>query len=204
MINDLSQDVATLFRVLQRHYQALMDMLKWQLTSRVEFERLAAQDPGTLTDLERAARFLYVQRLSFGGKVSGRTFGVAPSQPARFDITRLGALLEAVHERLAGVWIECLPWEQFIPRWDREGTLFYIDPPYFGTEDYYGWGMFERADFEQLVTTLKALRGQFVLSLNDVPEIREMFAWASIEAVGTTYHVGERSTAAAELIIRSP
>jgi DNA adenine methylase len=81
-----------------------------------------------------------------------------------------------VHERLAGVWIECLPWQEFIPRWDRDGTLFYVDPPYFGTEDYYGWGMFERADFERLVATLKALRGQFVLSLNVVPEIREMFA----------------------------
>ncbi len=50
-INDLNRDVAGFFRVLQRHYQALMDMLKWQVTSRAEFERLAGQDPATLTDL---------------------------------------------------------------------------------------------------------------------------------------------------------
>src|SRR6202000_1901689 len=75
-INDMSRDVAGLFRILQRHYQAFMDMLKWQGTRRGEFQRLAAQDPDTLTDLERAARFLYLQRLSFGGKVAGRTFGV--------------------------------------------------------------------------------------------------------------------------------
>ncbi len=41
-INDASQDVATFFRVLQRHYQAFLDMLKWQVTSRAEFARLAA------------------------------------------------------------------------------------------------------------------------------------------------------------------
>jgi DNA adenine methylase len=203
-INDLSQDVATLFRILQRHYQALMDMLKWQLASRAEFERLLAQDPATLTDLERAARFLYVQRLGFGGKVAGRTFGVAPTQPARFDVTRLGALLEAAHERLAGVWIECLPWQEFIRRWDREGMLFYVDPPYHGSEHYYGRGMFDRSDFEALSAALKGLRGHFVLSLNDVPEIRETFAWARVEGAETTYFVGDRPRAAAELIIRSP
>ena len=55
VINDLSRDVANLFRILQRHYQAFLDMLKWQVASRAEFERLMATDPDTLTDLERAA-----------------------------------------------------------------------------------------------------------------------------------------------------
>lgn len=129
-INDLSKDVATFFRVLQRHYQALLDMLKWQITSRAEFRRLAEQDPDTLTDLERAARFLYLQRLTFGGKVASRIFGIDSGGPARFDITRIGPVLEEAHERLAGVWIECLPYAEFIRRWDRPGTLFYCDPPY--------------------------------------------------------------------------
>jgi DNA adenine methylase len=76
VINDWSEDVATFFRILQRHYVPFMDMLRWQVTSRAGFERLRRQDPSTLTDLERAARFLYLQKLSFGGKVSGRVFGV--------------------------------------------------------------------------------------------------------------------------------
>ena len=42
VINDISADVVVLFRVLQRHYVALMDMLRWQLTSREEFGRLLA------------------------------------------------------------------------------------------------------------------------------------------------------------------
>ena len=84
-----------------------METLKFQITSRAEFERLAAAD--TLTDLERAARFLYLQRLGFGGKVAGRSFGVDSSGPSRFDVTRLGPVLEEIHSRLAGVVIECLP-----------------------------------------------------------------------------------------------
>ncbi len=75
-INDISGDVANLFRILQRHYPQFMETLRFQITSRREYERLVKVDPSTLTDLERAARFLYLQRLAFGGKVSGRNFGV--------------------------------------------------------------------------------------------------------------------------------
>lgn len=202
-INDLSRDVATTFRILQRHYQAFMDMMRWQLASRAEFDRLRSQDPDTLTDLERAARFLVLQRLAFGGKVEGRSFGVATTQPARLDVRKLGPLLEAVHERLAGVWIECLPWRTFLERWDRPETLFYLDPPYWGAEHYYGRDAFQRSDFEVLAEALKGLRGRFILSLNDVPEVRELFGWASIEPVELTYFLPAKGGKAGsrELII---
>src|SRR3954470_11964895 len=77
VINDRKGEVANLFRILQRHYPQFMDTLKFQITSRREFERLKVCDPATLTDLERAARFIYLQKLAFGGKVSGQNFGVS-------------------------------------------------------------------------------------------------------------------------------
>jgi DNA adenine methylase len=121
-INDISGDVATLFRVLHRHYQALMDMLRWQLTSREQFQRLCQANAESLTDLERAARFLYPQRTAFGGQVEGRNFGVSPAMPGRFDVAKLGAALEAIHERLSGVNIERLPYAELIARYDRPAT----------------------------------------------------------------------------------
>jgi DNA adenine methylase len=195
VINDASRDVATLFRVLQRHYVPLMDMLRWQLTSRAEFERLRAAAPDTLTDLERAARFLYLQRTAFGGKVSGRNFGVSPAAPGRFDVTKLGPMLEAVHERLAGVVIECLDWPELLRRYDRPGTLFYLDPPYWGCETDYGDGVFARADFERLAEALSALRGPWLLSLNDVPAVRRIFARFSIETVEVSYSISGQHAA---------
>lgn len=202
VINDISADVATTFRVLQRHYEALMDMLRWQLTSRAEFQRLLAMRADTLTDLERAARFLYVQRTAFGGKVAGRTFGVSHHTPGRFDVTKLAALLEAVHERLAGVVIERLPWPELLARYDRPGTLFYLDPPYWGCEGDYGDGVFAPADFTAMAAQLAGLRGRFVLSLNDVPEVRAIFGAFAIEAVATTYSVSNRGTVrAGEVLI---
>jgi DNA adenine methylase len=194
--------VATFFRVLQRHYTAFMDMLRYQVASRREFERLKASDPATLTDLERAARFLYLQRLAFGGKVAGRNFGVSVGLTSRFNVTKLASTLEDIHERLAGVVIESLRWQDFVRRYDRPGTLFYLDPPYFGSEGDYGADMFGRDQFAEMADVLRGIEGRFILSINDAPEIRAIFAAFSIEAVKTTYSLsGGGGQVAGELII---
>ena len=205
VINDLNQDVANLFRVLQRHYVALMDMLRWQVTSRAVFERLLRTAPDSLTDLERAARFLYLQRTAFGGKVTGQNFGVSPGLPGRFDVAKLGTILEAVHERLAGVVIERLAWEELIRRYDRAGTLFYLDPPYWGCEDDYGQGLFKPADFERMAEMLASLKGRFLLSINDTPEVRKVFRRFRVEGVPTTYTIGTApAKGVRELLISGP
>jgi DNA adenine methylase len=204
VINDISGDVATFFRILQRHYQPFMDLLRWRLTGRAEFERLLATDPATLTDLERAARFLYLQRTAFGGKVAGRSFGVAVGRPGRFDVARLATVLDELHDRLSGVIIERLPYAELIDRYDSPGTLFYLDPPYWGSEDDYGAGVFGRDDFSALATQLAGIAGRFILSVNDVPDTRQAFAGFEIEGVELTYTiVAGKASPAKEIIVSS-
>lgn len=205
VVNDVSRDVTTLFRILQRHYPQFMDTLKFQVTSRREFERLAACDPATLTDLERAARFLYLQRLAFGGKVTGRNFGVETSSGAGFNVSRLGPLLEEIHERLSGVIIECLTWSDFVDRYDLIDTLFFLDPPYWGTEGEYGAGVFARADFPRVADRLASIKGRFLLTVNDLPQTREVFSRFVIEPVTTRYTVaGGAGKTAAEILVMGP
>lgn len=187
--------MANLFRILQRHYPQFLDTLRFQLTTRAEFQRLIKTDPDTLTDLERAARFLYVQRTNFGGKVRGKTFGVSKERPARFNLVTLEPDLEELHSRLSGVVIECLDYAAFITRYDGPGTLFYLDPPYWGCEDDYGKEMFSRDEFAKMADQLKAIKGRFLLSVNDVPEIRELFSGFQIDAVETTYSIAHTKTA---------
>lgn len=203
VINDAGRDVANLFRILQRHYPQFLDTLRFQLTTRAEFNRLADTRPDTLTDLERAARFLYLQRTAFGANPSGHNFGVNVGRSARFNLTTLEPMLEDLHARLAGVVIECLDFEDFIRRYDSAGTLFYLDPPYWGSEGYYGKALFSRTDFQRLADQLAQIKGDWLLSINDVPEIREIFAFARIEEVTTTYTVSSKgANKAAELLIR--
>ena len=200
--NDVSGDVAPFFRVLQEHFPYFIDMLRFRVASRAEFERLRALPGERLTDLQRAARFLYLQRLAFGGRVNGRTFGVDVTQGARFNISKLEPMLADIHERLAGVVIEQLAFGEFIRRYDRPGTLFYLDPPYWGCEDDYGPDVFARADFEALAVQLAGIRGRFLLSLNDTPGVREVFGAFKMDEVETTYTVGAKgANKASELLI---
>lgn len=202
IINDVSGEVVNLFRVVQRHAGALEESFRFNLTSRNTFARLQATDPSTLTDIERAARFLYLQRAAFGGKVAGRNFGVSPLESAAVDRRKLAPLIASLAERLAGVVIENLPYGDFLDRYDRPGVLFYLDPPYYGSEDDYGAGVFPRAEFARLAAQLGALKGAFLLSINDTPEIRRLFAAFPMEELRLRYTIGrEASTEAAELLI---
>ncbi len=205
VINDINGDVANLFRILQRHYPQFMETLRFQITSRREFDRLSRTDASTLTDLERAARFLYLQRLAFGGKVRGQNFGVS-MQGGRFNLLKLAPQLEEIHERMAGVVIENLPWRAFIERYDRPGMLFYLDPPYWGSEDDYGKDAFSRAEFAELADVLGRIKGRFILSLNAVQGVYETFQNFAIEEVDCTYSVAGRGhgKAVKEVIIESP
>ena len=203
IINDWSEDVSTFFRVVQHHYVAFLDYMRHQVTSRAGFDKLLRLDPASLTDLQRSARFLYLQRLAFGGKVRGQNFGVIVDGPARFDVTKLGPLIDAVHERLAGVVIERLDWSAFIARYDRPGTLFYLDPPYYGCEGDYGTDLFDRSQFEAMAMQLAGIEGRFLLSLNDHPEVRRIFAGFTIEDEAVRYTLGGmgKSREFGELII---
>lgn len=202
IINDRSRDVATFFRVLQRHYQAFLDMIRWQLASRADWERLRATDADTLTDMERAARFYYLQKLVYGGNVKLSSFGVDHGNPSGFNVLQIAEDVARIHERLAGAIIECLDFEDFIERYDRPETLFYLDPPYWGSEGDYGKALFSRADFARLAAVLGRIKGNFLLSINDTEGVREIFGAFHLEEVRLKYNIARRSsTPAAELII---
>lgn len=202
IINDFSGDVANLFRVIRRHYEPFVDELRWLIAGRSEFERQRAMDPSTLTDIERAVRFLFLQRLAFGGRVVARTFGVRRDQDSRFHLARLRAELKALRDRLAAVTIEQLDYADVIRRYDGPRALFYLDPPY---DETTGYGIdFGRDHYRAMAAQLAGLRGQFVMSINATDFIRDTFAAFDIEEVGTTWTVsGGPPQRVTELIIRN-
>lgn len=203
IINDLSKDVSNFFRVVQRHPEELIAHLRLKVASYDEFYRLKAIPPDSLTDIERAARFIYIQKLAFGGKAVGNDFGMTTTGNARFSTEQVLPAIERLHKRLNKVQIQCLDWKRFIERVDRKHTLFYLDPPYFGHEDDYGKGMFEQSQFEAMANILDNIKGKFILSINDKPEIRACFADFHQKQVGLTYTAGgnDKLKPVTELII---
>lgn len=192
-INDYNGEVHNLFLILREHKTELLGLLHCQITSRIEFGRLLNQNPSSLTDLQRAARFIYLQKTAFGGKISRQSFGTSKERSGFFNVTKLVRLIERAGKRLSGVTLERLSFEEFMPRYDSAGTLFYIDPPYYTNENDYGKDLFKRSDFEVLNELLTTLKGRFILSLNDRPEVRQIFKSFDIESVNVTYTIAAKN-----------
>lgn len=191
IINDINGELVNLYRIVRRYPNTLYKETEFMFASRQEFERQLKTQPETLTDIERAARFLYLQNQAFGGKVTGQSFGVSIDRPARFDFVKLNDRIRAVGERLVSVTIERQDFETFIKRYDTKDTLFYLDPPYWGNETDYGKGVFTRADFERLRDCLTGIKGRFILSLNDTPQVKELFKNFTIEQTDVTYSISK-------------
>lgn len=188
VLNDINRNIITLYRVIQNHLEEFIRYFKWMLVARDEFERLKAVNPDTLTDIQRAARFYYLQQSCFGGRMDEHpSFGYAAVRGPKLNLLRIEEHLSAAHLRLARVYIECLPYHEVIRRYDKPTTVYYLDPPYWDCEKYYGKGIFCKEDFLVLKDLLKGIQGKFILSLNDKPEVRELFSGFNVEEVKVNY-----------------
>ena len=192
VLNDVNGDMVNLYRVVQHHMEEFLRHFKWALTSREIYGWAKATPPATLTDIQRAARFFYLQKNGFGGKVEGQTFGTATTSKSRLNLLRLEEDLSAAHLRLHQVTIERLDWQQCFERYDRPHTLFYLDPPYWGTEGYgVGFGLDQ---YDQMADRLRTMKGKAVISVNDIPEMREAFKGLTIKRLTTKYTGGGTAT----------
>uniref|UniRef100_UPI001AD894A2 DNA adenine methylase n=1 Tax=Rahnella sp. ChDrAdgB13 TaxID=1850581 RepID=UPI001AD894A2 len=200
VLNDINSDIVNLYRVIQNHLEEFLRQFKWALTSREIFKWLNDTPTITLTDIQRAARFYYLQKLSFGAKAEGRTFGVSPTRPTRLNILRIEEDLSEAWLRLQHATLEHLDWQSCIQRYDRPGTLFYLDPPYWKT---HGYGVpFGIEQYQAMAELARTIKGKMIISVNDRPEMREAFDGLQISTISTTYSVGSNNGhKAAELII---
>jgi DNA adenine methylase len=188
VLNDVNGDLVSLYRVVQHHLDEFVRQFRWALTSRQLYAWLQETRPETLTDIQRAARFFYLQKCGFGGKVEGQTFGTATTAPSRLNLLRIEEDLSAVHLRLHQVFIEHLDWVNCIERYDRPHTLFYLDPPYWGTE---GYGVdFGLEQYDRMAELLRTIKGKAAVSVNDIPEMRQAFKGLVMKRLAIKYTVG--------------
>lgn len=193
--NDVNGQLVNLFRVVKYHPDALQKELEWTLMSREIFFD-AIQDMHGLTDIQRAAHFWIAIKESFG--TDCRSFGVHGR-----DMQKAVDFLQEASKRLNRVVIEHLDFGQLIKTYDRPGALFYLDPPYYNAEHYYP-DRFQPEDHTRLKTVLDHIKGRFVLSYNDCPEIRELYGgYTMIEVDRMDNLVMSRSRRYKELIIKN-
>lgn len=204
VINDINSDVFNLFNVLKYHLEEFLKQFKFLICSRETFKNELRREPDTLTDIQRAARFYYIHRMCFGGRMRNPSFGYAATEPPRLNLMRLEEEMTAAHIRLARVYVEKLDWSEIIRRYDRPGTFFYADPPYVGVEAVYDQAVFAPEDHAKLAEALGGIKGKFLLSQADTPEIRALYKGFTIESTSVRYTCGHsKRPLAREVLIRN-
>ncbi|QOK93382.1 DNA adenine methylase [Ralstonia pseudosolanacearum] len=201
VLNDINGDLVNLYRVVQHHLEEFVRQFKWALSSRQVFKWLQMTNPETLTDIQRAARFFYLQHHAFGGKVDGQSYGTATTAPM-VNLLRIEENLSAAHLRLASTNVENLSWQECLRRYDRPHTFFYMDPPYWQTE---GYGVpFGFENYLEMAELMRTCKGKVMVSINDHPDIRAAFAGHHMTELDIKYSLGQahgKAQASGELVI---
>jgi len=179
--NDFNPNLANLYRCVRDHPEPLCEELRYTLNSRTDFEHIrnVLKSKTVIPDIKRAAYFYQIIRQSYASGLD--SFGGQPKSMW----TNFPLIYEA-SKRLQTVVIENKDFEKLIKQYDRPTTMFYLDPPYYATEDYYEDVGFTKADHERLCKALLGIKGKFLLSYNDCPEIRKLYSKKGIMIESTT------------------
>ena len=132
VFNDFNGNLVNLYRCVREHPAELCRELTFVLNSREDFAyiRQLLHTKAVLPDIRRAAYFYQIIRQSYASGLD--SFGAQPHSMWK----NFPAIYEAAG-RLQSVIVENRDFEKLIAQYDHPDTMFYLDPPYLDTEDYY-------------------------------------------------------------------
>lgn len=170
VFNDFNGNLVNLYRCVREQPEALRDELRYMLNSRLDFEYMKGMlhSQAVLPDVRRAAYYYALIRYSYAAGTS--TFG---SQP--HAMWNNFPLIESAAGRLQKVVIENKDCVKLIRQYDRPESFFYCDPPYYNADQYYEAVSTDGFDHAGFADTLLGIKGKFLLSYNDCPEIRALY-----------------------------
>lgn len=170
VFNDFNGNLVNLYRCVREQPEALRNELRYMLNSRLDFEYMKGMlhSQAVLPDVRRAAYYYALIRYSYAAGTS--TFG---SQP--HAMWNNFPLIESAAGRLQKVVIENKDCVKLIRQYDRPESFFYCDPPYYNADQYYEAVFSDGFDHAGLADALLGIKGKFLLSYNDCPEIRALY-----------------------------
>ena len=180
-VNDYNKDIWNLFNVVKNKPEEFSRHFNFMVKSRFQFQLYNQQDPDKLNDVERAVRYYYLLRFSFGSKMLNPSFAThRDSKHNGIDFSNIHDLIYKVYDRIKSVCIENLDYAECIRRYDKDTTFFFIDPPYLNEgikkkkSRYYVYD-FNESKFKQLNEVLKSIRGKFLMTVQNEDFTRNLF-----------------------------
>jgi len=185
-ITDTNPELINTYRVVRDDVKALAQfLLAYRKDHNKEhYYKTRALHPNMLSDIERAARFIYLNKTCFNGLYrvnrSGQ-FNVpmgSYKDPTIFDIEELLSASQA----LQGVELEAQDFREVL-QWAQAGDFIYLDPPYaplsktssFTSYTEKSFGEREQEELSLLFRQLNNLGCKVMLSNSWVDSILEMY-----------------------------
>ena len=163
-----------------------------------------------LGDYDVAAKYVYILTQVFSGsKPETSSFIDLKGKYKSKYLTFRDKLLKPdwIEHFLKITHVENMDFAEVIKKYDSPNTYFYVDPPYWKTENYYSNHDFDRQDHERLSNSLISMEGKFSLSYYDFPLLSEWFpkdtyTWEKKEfAKAAAAKKGKTQTMGEELLI---
>jgi DNA adenine methylase len=191
VLNDVNDDLTNLYRVVQHHPEAFISQFTWTMSSRQVFKWLNDIPPESLTDIQHAARFYYLQQNCFGGRIEGRTLGSRTRSASELNVWRLKEILSTARRRLSRAYIEKLGWPVCISRYDQPYTFFYLDPPCWQSPGYGGPFSFEQ--HKRMASVIRAIEGRAIVTVNDQTCGKYLRGWILSVSKSSTRSAAQRT-----------
>ena len=171
--NDIDSDLVNLFLVIRDRRKEFVERFKLVLYSRGLYKRWF-DEPMPEDAVERAVRFYYIMRCSFGGNYGASWAFKRKAHKHAPDIfwSSIGKIEEIAY-RLKSAYIDALDFRICFRNWDTPETFFFCDPPYYGL-DYYRHN-FSEQDHRDLRGVLEKTEGRWLLTYGDHPEVRRLY-----------------------------
>lgn len=194
VVNDVHSELVNFYRIVKKHPECFIKEAQHSLYSREIYDVYRKIDTSYLTEIERAVRFFYMINIAFGSKWNG-VFGISKDSRASSVIHDMG-IIEEVHSRFRETYIEHLSYKDLIPKWDDKDSFFFCDPPYIDTAQYSN--VFTYTDHALLAKTLRAIKGKFMVTINDCATARKLYDGFNFKEVKVMYCVSKEEEARKE------
>lgn len=200
VINDIDNSLINMYRVFKEHPDEFVRCAFEVLYARHQFDYYRDIEPRFLTDIHKAIQTFYLIKTSFGSK--SKNFAIKSDERAIYNKNTIPTVINQSRERLMDTLIENRHYSKIFEYHDSKETFFYIDPPYYNHEEDYGKGIFSKDDHSKIFDYLNALKGNFLLSMNDNELYRELYKDYKIEEIETRYSVNAiKSKPVTEILI---
>ena len=199
IIADSNPELINAYKQIAEHVEDVIGLLSTYENSEEFFYKMRNLDWESLSEVEAAARFIYLNKTCFNGLYRVNKYGQFNVPYGKYKKPNIcdATTLRAASEVLRGATIICGDYIEVLQKYAKAGDFVFLDPPYIPVSEYadfkrYTKKQFDKEDHVTLAGVVHDLvsRGCYVLLTNsNHPLVYELYSVYPIDVIQTKRHI---------------